>query len=133
MVECTGLETMPYFCSMKERMQVRLEEMILYGYHGLYEEEKKNGNDFLLNVVMEVEAKENMSLDDSVDYVKVKEDIVDEFDKAEELMENLAHRIAHKIMRSYSTILELELEVKKLNPPMDVQLKSSAVKICLKR
>ncbi len=118
---------------MIQRIEVRLDEMKLYGYHGLYEEEKENGNDFVLNVVIEMNYNNHMKLEDTVDYVKLKEVMKKEFEKPEELLENLAHRLGSKIMAKFEKIQNLELEVKKLNPPMDVKVKSSSVRIKMKR
>lgn len=101
-------------------MKIYLNDIRLYGYHGLYPLEKKMDNEFLIQVELEVDLPETtLQIEDTVDYSNVFSVLKKEFEIPEELLENLVRRIANKLVQMFPSIKEVELKVIKTNPPIE--------------
>ena len=59
--------------SSAPHMRISLDKLVFSGYHGLYAEEKKLGNTYIVDVVIDFTAKKlNIdNLDQTIDYVQV--------------------------------------------------------------
>ena len=57
----------------KNIMIIKINEIKLFGYHGLYDVEKENGQDFVINIAVELayQAESYDSIDGAVDYVEI--------------------------------------------------------------
>lgn len=101
-------------------MKIYLNDIRLFGYHGLYPLEKKMGNEFLIQVELEVDVPETtLQLEDTIDYAKVFSVVKKEFEIPEELLENLVYRIANTLVKIFPSIQEVKLNVIKTNPPLE--------------
>lgn len=101
-------------------MKIFVNDMRLFGYHGVYPMEKKIGNEFVLHAVLDVDLPDStVQLDETVDYSKVFAIIKAEFAQTEDLLENLANRIIDVLLRQFSQIREIELKIIKTNPPIE--------------
>ncbi|MDF2492203.1 MAG: folB [Microbacterium sp.] len=73
-----------------------------YGYHGVYAEEKREGQEFVVDLTMSVDLRPAAASDDVVDtvhYGEVAEQIVSEIEgPAVDLIETLASRIAEAVL-----------------------------------
>jgi dihydroneopterin aldolase len=96
--------------------------MKFHGLHGVQEQEKIEGNDFEVDVVFQSDlsmAASTDNLEDAINYTKVQEitasvmhgDSVD-------LIERLCFDIGTKLAEHFKEAEELEVCVRKLNPPI---------------
>ena len=94
-----------------------IKDIKCFGYHGLYPEELKNGQDFLITVSYQVKNKKNIdNIKDVLDYSLVVKHIKNIFkSKRYALMENLSKDI-YDDLKSRFEINHLFIEIKKINP-----------------
>jgi dihydroneopterin aldolase len=121
--------TAPY-----EVYEINLENLELYGYHGVLAEEKRLGQRFRIDLNLCVKSKEERfsdSVEDILSYAEVAERVHTIFmQERYNLLETLADKILLDLS-SYPEILEAEIKVTKTSPPIPLQLGS--VGISLKR
>ena len=99
---------------------VILKRVHFFAYHGLYPEEAIKGNEFEVNLTLTYR-KDTLikSLDDSIDYVEVYELLKKQMSIRQDLLEVLAQSIANDLKHSYPQISKIELEILKLQPPIE--------------
>lgn len=104
-----------------------------FGYHGVFDHERTNGQDFFVDVTLRLDllaASLSDDLEETVNYGSVTNLIVDEI-KGEpvSLIERLAGRIAEKILKEYRQVLEITVTVHKPDAPVGTLTKDIAVQI----
>ena len=109
-------------------MKIRINQIKLFGYHGIYQIEKDQGQEFLINVEMEVpdlDYKDN--IENTIDYTNIIDIVNNIFNsKRYNLLETLSVDISNKIMENHS-INCVMISIKKISPPIDVNLDSVEV------
>lgn len=104
-----------------------------FGYHGLFDHERTNGQDFFVDVFMHVDllaASLSDDIEDTVNYGLITELVVNEITSDPvSLIEKLAGRIAEKILNSQEKALEVTVTVHKPQAPVGVQVTDIAVAI----
>ena len=107
------------------------------GYHGLLEDERKNGQLFVVDVEVELDLSEAAKNDDikkSVDYNALAILIHNEITgPAVNLIESLAHRIGIKALETFKEIDEIKVTVHKPKAPIGVSFTDVSVSIKVKR
>ena len=107
------------------------------GYHGLLEDERKNGQLFIVDVEVELDLSEAAKNDDikkSVDYNALAILIHNEITgPAVNLIESLAHRIGIKALETFKEIDEIKVTVHKPKAPIEVRFTDVSVSIKVKR
>jgi dihydroneopterin aldolase len=99
---------------------IELRSLQFYSFHGLYEEEKKAGGDFIVDVWAKFPAEDHIlnSIDETVNYAALFEIIKKEMDHPRELLETLAQSICKKIHSQYSFLEEIEVKIEKKKAPI---------------
>ena len=99
---------------------IELRDLQFYSFHGLYDEEKKIGGEFVVDVFAKFPATSHRltSIDETVNYAAIFEIIKKEMDQPRELLETLTQSIAKKIHDKFSSIIEMEVRVVKKVPPI---------------
>ena len=104
-----------------------------FGYHGLLEHERTNGQDFYVDVALEVDlraASLNDSIEDTVNYAGITDVVVLEITtNPVSLIEKLAERIAERILNSFTKVNSVTVTVHKPQAPVSASLKDIAVQI----
>ncbi len=116
-------------------LTIELSKLRFHAFHGLYEEEKKLGGDFEVNVTV-IHYPENipvLHLKDTIDYSSVYELIKEIMVQPEPLLETVATIIATEILRKFSQAEEVSVEIAKLNPPIIAFEGRAAIRYSLKR
>lgn len=112
--------------------KIILKGMKIFGYHGVYEEEKKLGQKFIVDLEMFLDLKEAGKHDDftkTVNYVEVYnniENIVKNFKF--HLLETLAEKIAEEVL-SNTLIKNVKVRIRKPAPPVDAEFEYIGVEI----
>ena len=112
---------------------IRLNGIKGFGYHGVFEDEAKNGQDFFVDLEISVDlslASSSDDLKDTIDYGSLASLVVEEIsgDRVQ-LIEKLAGRIADRIKVGYPQILKLSVTVHKPMAPVAVQVSDISVTI----
>ena len=105
--------------------KIILNGMIFREYHGCYDFEKTEGNDFRVDLTLDynsARAEKSDRLGDSLDYEKIVGIISKEMEKPSNLLENLARRILDSIREKAAGIEKVKIRVCKINPPTRVKL-----------
>ena len=101
---------------------VRLVNAVFYAHHGVMQEEHRIGGRYEVDVEMDVDFKEAAQTDDltmTVDYeaiYRLVQRIVTE--NRFYLIEKLAYLIAEEVLAEYPIVEEIEVTVRKPNPPV---------------
>jgi len=109
---------------------IELKNIIFHAYHGVFEEERVNGNIFRIDLKLFLDLKkaiESDNLDDTVNYADVYGLIKEEMQIASNLLEHVAGRIVRRIKQEYPQISKINIRLAKKNPPIDGNIQESAV------
>jgi dihydroneopterin aldolase len=100
-----------------------LHHLRFFGHHGVLPEETARGQDFEVTVWLELPLGEAGRTDDlsyTVDYRAVHEAIRGVMEgPPRKLVEALAERVAEAVLQGFPPVHAVEVEVVKLNPPVD--------------
>jgi dihydroneopterin aldolase len=104
-----------------------------FGYHGVFESENIAGQDFFVDVLLELDLTRASVTDDvadTVNYAEITDLVVEEVtgDRVA-LIEKLAARIADRIRSAYPQIVAVSITVHKPQAPVNVQVKDISVTI----
>ena len=98
---------------------IQLHQLQFFAHHGLYEAEKINGNNFEVDVDIDlIEMEPVHALSQTVDYVAVYEIIRTRMQQPTQLLETVAQDLAHKIHSYDQRVKQIRIKIKKLNPPI---------------
>ncbi|MCI8992726.1 MAG: 2-amino-4-hydroxy-6-hydroxymethyldihydropteridine diphosphokinase [Eubacterium sp.] len=113
--------------------KIQIRNLEVFGHHGVFPEENKLGQKFLVNAVLFVNLHEAGLEDDlqkSVDYGEVCHYITGFMrDQTYKLIESAAERLAEKLLDHFERLEKVELEIKKPWAPIGLPLESVSVKI----
>ncbi len=113
--------------------KIILKDIKLYGYHGVYPEERQIGQNFYIDVEIFADLEQAGITDDitdTVDYSKIYDIIkgVNENNKFR-LIESFAHNISREILSAYEEIKEITVQVRKPEAPIDADFEWVGVEI----
>jgi len=117
--------------------KIFVKDLILYGYHGVLDKEKLEGQNFLFNIEISItgdflvggdKLKNTVNYSEVIEIVK-KVSNENKFD----LLETLALKIAENLLAAFELIRKVKIRIEKTNPPIKEQLSSVGVSINLKR
>ena len=98
---------------------IHLHQLKFFAYHGLYEEERKTGNNFEMDVDVEADIPGSVTkLEHTVDYAAVYQIIEARMKQPTALLETLAHDLAEKIHQYDNRIKSVSISIKKLSAPI---------------
>lgn len=114
----------------KEYPLVELRGMQFFAYHGCYEQERKVGNRFSVELKMRAEesqALESDDISDALNYAQAYKVVAREMSAPSRLLEHVANRILTALFASFPQLRWASITVEKLNPPLGGNVYSSAV------
>ncbi|RED92641.1 dihydroneopterin aldolase [Marinoscillum furvescens] len=100
---------------------VSLEGMEFYARHGYYEEERKIGNKYSVDVHLELdfgEAALDDKLEGTVNYERVYELVAEVMSIDAMLLEHLAGKMIKQLKGAFPQVTRVEVKVSKYNPPI---------------
>ena len=113
--------------------QIIVQGLQVFGYHGVYEQEKEEGQTFLVNCVMDTSFASAIHSDDvgeTVDYGTVCLFIKKYFEeKAYDLLEKVADELATSIMYAFPGIEKIQIQITKPNAPIPMEFESVGVRV----
>lgn len=117
--------------------KIYLNRMEFYGYHGVFPEETKLGQRFIVDLIVETDLKKagiTDNLDESINYAELFnlcKKIVE--GKPYKLIESVAEKIAEELLNKYKKIQFCTVKVTKPDPPIPGNYQSVAVEITRSR
>ncbi len=112
--------------------KISLEGIEIFAHHGYYDEERKKGNTFIIDITLTTDfqkAADKDLIEGTVNYEHVYDLIEKEMGNPAKLLEHLAQRIVNKVMEGFSNVTAIELSISKLNPPLSGKCKKAKVTI----
>ncbi|MBS9776026.1 MAG: 2-amino-4-hydroxy-6-hydroxymethyldihydropteridine diphosphokinase [Fusobacterium sp.] len=113
--------------------KIYINDLEFIGYHGVFEEEKKLGQKFLVSLELFTslrEAAKNNDISHTTHYGLVSADVEKIFfSKKYDLIESLAEDIAREILKKYNLIEKVKVKIKKPWAPVGIILDNVAVEI----
>lgn len=111
---------------------IRIEGMRFYAHHGCFSEERKIGTYFVVDVAMDVDtslAQSTDNIDDTVNYADVYQVVKSEMSVPSNLLEHVADRIGHSVLRRFPRVDSLRVKVSKCSPPLGGKMDAVSVEI----
>jgi|688.fasta_scaffold322748_2 dihydroneopterin aldolase len=96
-------------------MTIQLNDVKFYGYHGLYKEEQKVGNNFIVNLSIEFipTAQKITSIIETIDYVQVYHLVNTRMKIPTPLLETIVGDIADSIFEKFSIAQKVNIQITK--------------------
>lgn len=117
--------------------KILLSGMEFYGYHGVFQEEKKLGQRYIVDVELHTDLKaagKSDQITDSIDYGEVFQEVKKIVEgEPKDLIEAVAESIAERLLTRYTKLTACLIKVTKPNPPIAGNYQSVAVQIYRER
>jgi dihydroneopterin aldolase len=99
---------------------INLKQLRFFAHHGLYEEERKVSNEFIVDLEVFFEAKPVTitKMSETINYIKLYELVKKHMLDPTDLIETLAMRITGDIHEHYSQVKKVSITIAKKYPPV---------------
>lgn len=98
-----------------------LKGMHFYAFHGFYEEERKTGNNFTIDLYVTInlsQAGRDDNLENTINYEQLYNVVERIMQEKYKLLEHIAHKILTDIEINFKAANAARIKVSKLNPPI---------------
>lgn len=115
-----------------QSMNIILNEMKFYSYHGVLPQENTVGAEYKISLDIETdfsEAAATDNLEGTINYAEIHEAVKEEMNIPAKLLEHLAYRISKRLFTDFPTIKSIEITIFKENPPMGADCKNVGVRV----
>ena len=113
-----------------EAMKITLHEMRFYAYHGVFAQEQRVGNHFIVELSFWADIAESLyqdELEETISYAEVYEVIKAEMAIPSRLLEHVVGRISERLFATFPRMQRIALTLSKCNPPFPGEVHSAAV------
>ncbi len=112
---------------------IKIENLKIFAYHGVFEEEKEKGQNFFINAKLKTNLKKagrSDELRDSTHYGQVCQQIEKSMkEQSFDLIERAAEKVCEDILLTFPLIEEVTLEIRKPEAPIPLEFQSVSVTI----
>jgi dihydroneopterin aldolase len=115
---------------------IQLQEMRFYAYHGVMEQERSVGGEYLVSLDVDADLSQPVMSDavaDTVNYAALYDVVAREMEQPSQLLEHVAGRIAQRVLDDFPQVESLSIRITKCNPPMGADCKGASVELKVKR
>ena len=102
----------------------------VFAYHGCMDEEARLGGKFIVDVKLHTDfmaAAKSDELVDTIDYIRVRETVIEEMNQRSKLIEHVGHRINTRFKAEFKNLKKAITKVRKINPPINGTVKEVAI------
>lgn len=120
-------------------MEIMLDDLRFFGYHGVFEQETVCGNEFAVDLKVEYPChipsffsdiqQADERLEDTISYADLYKIVAEEMNKPRKLLETLAVAIAERILKTYPILTKGCVKITKLVAPIGNIDGKTAVKL----
>lgn len=112
-------------------MRISLTNLEFFGFHGLYEAEKKIGNGFTVDVIIDFTPNVSIveQLDQTIDYVQVYNSVKAIMEVPTPLLETLVGKIADKVLLDHSIANKVQVTITKQKLPVPFFVGNTSVSV----
>ena len=106
-----------------------IKGMKFYAFHGVLEQERKIGGEYLVDVSIDnvgLKAADSDQLEDTVNYAAIVDIVAREMEKPSDLIEHVAGRIVNAILQKFTVIKSGSVSITKVHPPIQTPLSGAA-------
>ena len=117
---------------MKTESCIVLEGVRLYAFHGVMEQERRVGGWFIVSLRVHYNIQKAMMtdcVDDTISYADLLAVTKREMAQPSQLLEHVAGRIAHAVIREFADVEAVKVTVIKQNPPMGANCDGAGVEL----
>ena len=111
---------------------VEVKGIEVFAYHGCMREEATLGGKFIVDVILYTDFSKSAETDeliDTIDYVKVREIVVEEMNIRSKLIEHVGYRIVNHFKSEFPGLIKSRVKVRKLGAPIGGLVKEVAIVI----
>ncbi|MGQ4272436.1 dihydroneopterin aldolase [Terrihabitans sp. B22-R8] len=113
--------------------RIKVSNLALFAYHGVFEGEQEIGQRFYLDVMVEADlapAAQSDAVEKTVDYAALVKVIDLAFtEQRQKLLETLASRVAERIFESFPIVQATEITIRKPSAPIEAVFDSVEIHI----
>lgn len=117
--------------------KIYLKGLKMFAYHGVNEEEKSVGQNFILDIRLKADlsaARVSDNLKDTVNYASVRKTVQRVFlEEKHDLIEHAAEKVCEAVLKDFEQVEKITLKLKKPEAPMNAEFDYVAVKITKRR
>lgn len=105
-------------------MEIHLDQLQFYAYHGVLPEERQVGGQYVLSLTMAIpdslalEALQGDDLSATVNYAEAYEVVRAEMERPSALLEHVADRVAQTLLRRFAIVRRVDVDLTKVTPPI---------------
>ncbi len=105
---------------MSGTITLSLIDLRFFAYHGWYEQESRQGQNFRLDLwVSYPESMQSIvELDQTIDYSVIYSALKDQMARPRRLLEDLAQSILTEIKENYPVVTQIRIHIQKMAPPV---------------
>lgn len=114
--------------------KIFLRQVRFHAYHGVLEQERRVGNDYVINVVAECDFTHAMltdELEDTVSYADIYRVVKEEMAIPCKLLEHVAGRIGERLFNEFPSLQSLDISIMKVNPPFGADCEGAGIEVHL--
>ncbi len=115
-------------------MKIALESIRIHGYHGVYEVEKDQGNEFEVDVWLFLNMNEAVASDEiihTINYQRIYDIVLEVFDTRVNLLEHLCYKTGNKLLDEYDSLEKVWVRVSKIEPLYMEKCKKATVELTM--
>jgi len=113
--------------------QLIIKDLVIFGHHGVFQEEKKMGQKFIIDLIIDLDlqvACETDNLESAINYAQLSHELTGVFQRDNyDLIERAAEVLSQYILAQYPSVKQVDLTLKKPWAPVLLELAYPAVRI----
>jgi len=117
--------------------KIHIKGLEIYAYHGVNQEEKDQGQPFVMDITLTADlsaARNSDDLNDTINYAAVRKTIQRVFtERKYDLIERAAQAVCDGVLWEFSKVQEINILLKKPQAPMNAKFEYVAVELCCSR
>lgn len=116
---------------MEKRDCIKITNLKIFAYHGVFEKEKREGQDFYLNITLYLDLHtpgKSDNLEDSLNYGEVSHFVKDIFvEKSYDLIEAACENVCQRLLLEFKQLEAVEVELQKPHAPIGLPFENVSV------
>ena len=101
-------------------ISIELVDLRIYAYHGIFEGEEKSGNEYIINLNVQYDERDNDfdNINDTINYEELHNIVKQRMAIPTGLLEKICVNIIRHIKHQYPAVKEVDLSIRKIKPPL---------------